>query len=349
MKKFLYQFLVVLIAALTPNILMGLYRLEVGDKLLPFTVNLNSGTMIPGLSHKSKRDTSYVNVILGDLSGEPINEHPVKVIEDKFRFVNEQPNPSPEIIFCGDSYFRGKHDNVSMGLQSKVNELFNRNISYSLGGAFCSGFKVYNEMLKYGEISQPEIIVLEVVERNLGAWENLSQQLINNETKTVPYKYYGLDFLIGNNFRDFNIEWHKNVLLKRGRISDGNSKVINGKKIHFLNNKVTVYKSRFLDEIVSELQKSRDILKGRNIELVVIIAPDKETLYPEIFGISSLDTFHDRMSKAGIHNINLRPALSKDPGHFYFDGDSHWNSYARNVLAIELKKYITDNKLLSKE
>jgi len=348
MKKFLCRFLVVLLAALTPNILMGLYRLKVRDKLLPFTFNLNNDSMIPGLPHKSKRDTSYVDVVPGDLSGEPLIEHPVLLIEDKYRFVNEQPNPSPEILLCGDSFFRSKRDNVSSGLQAKVNELFNRNISYSLGGAFCSGFKVYNELLKLGEISPPKIIVLEVVERNLGAWKNLSLQLINNETKTVPYKYYGLDFLIGNNFRDINIEWHKNVLLRIGRISNGNSKMINGKKIHFMNNKVTLYERKFLDGIVSELQKTRDILKGRNIELVVIIAPDKETLYPEIFGISSLDTFHDLMSKAGIHNINLRSELSRDPAHFYFNGDSHWNSYATNILAIELKKYVTDNKLLSK-
>ena len=304
--------------------------------------------MIPGHSHKSKRDTSYINEMPGDLSGEPLNKQPLLLIEDKYRFVNEQPNPAPEILLCGDSFFRSRRDNDSGGLQSIINEVFKCNLSYSIGGPGCSGFKVYNELLKNGEISPPKIIVLEVVERNLGAWKNLSQQLLNNETRTVPYRYYGLDLLIGNNFRNFDIKWHKNVLQKRGRISGGYVKEINGKKIHFVSNKVTVYESKFLDEIVGELQKTRDILKDRHIELVVTIAPDKETLYPEIFGVSSLNTFHERMSKAGIHNINLIPELSRDPAHFYFNGDSHWNSYATYILAIELNKYIAEYKLLSK-
>ena len=114
---------------------------------------------------------------------------------------------------------------------------------------------------------------------------------------------------------------------------------------------------------VSLFERRAAWLAARGIPLVVTVAPDKETVYPEMIpgsalriaaGKSRLDRFLDALrQQPGITVIDLRPVLiSHKTGHLtYFKTDTHWSSWgaywayreilpavARDAIPVELSK-----------
>jgi alginate O-acetyltransferase complex protein AlgJ len=90
-------------------------------------------------------------------------------------------------------------------------------------------------------------------------------------------------------------------------------------------------------------------LKQKGIKLIVIIAPDKNTIYPEylpkqiekVGSQSRLDQFVEYMDKYGkAHVIDIRPDLieASKTEQVYYKTDTHWNPRA---------EYITYQKIMS--
>ncbi len=100
--------------------------------------------------------------------------------------------------------------------------------------------------------------------------------------------------------------------------------------------KVMPFSQEELDNIRQNLESTRDWLSARNILMVVVIAPDKDIIYPEylpenipvIGKISQVDQLLDYMrEKSEVSILDLRPAVfeRKKTYQTYYMSDTHWN------------------------
>ncbi len=90
-------------------------------------------------------------------------------------------------------------------------------------------------------------------------------------------------------------------------------------------------------EILGGLTRLQRLLNERNITLLIVIAPNKPTIYPESMppeihpaaGPEKLDVFFARLKAHGIASIDLRPALreARQRHDIYYKTDTHWNGY----------------------
>ena len=106
-----------------------------------------------------------------------------------------------------------------------------------------------------------------------------------------------------------------------------------------------------LDTWVRVLRARRDWLKARGIKYVLIIAPNKHTIYPEHMP-RSLTRVSDRSrwdaliaalkGPDGVDVIDLRPALrrAKRSRPTYFKTDTHWNEYGAFVACQEIVRHL---------
>lgn len=84
----------------------------------------------------------------------------------------------------------------------------------------------------------------------------------------------------------------------------------------------------------------RDDLSADGRRLLVLIAPDKGSVYPEMLpqrwrtALQGRESLCDQLAKAGIETVDALPELlkEKEKGLPYFKGDTHWN--ARGALAV---------------
>ena len=104
------------------------------------------------------------------------------------------------------------------------------------------------------------------------------------------------------------------------------------------------------DVVVDELRKCQDYLSRRGIRMLVLIGPDKETIYPDLIPQlrgrddtgALLDHFFDELRKAGIDSIRTHDILAdyrrKHPDELlYFRDDTHMTPVAQELLFEALK------------
>ena len=77
-------------------------------------------------------------------------------------------------------------------------------------------------------------------------------------------------------------------------------------------------------------------LKADNIKIVYVIAPDKESLFPNIFGKSNLEKLQFEMRKNEIPFIDMYSKMLNQGVKFYYLGDTHWNQNALNLLTDQV-------------
>ncbi|MEO5701075.1 MAG: hypothetical protein ABIS17_03110 [Casimicrobiaceae bacterium] len=97
--------------------------------------------------------------------------------------------------------------------------------------------------------------------------------------------------------------------------------------------------------IAAELQRRHDLLAARGIPYVVLVAPDKATIYPEYLPRWVKRAPHTRLDRLfaaladhpELHVIDPRAKLraAKPGGQVYYRTDSHWN-YGGTTIAYDL-------------
>jgi len=118
------------------------------------------------------------------------------------------------------------------------------------------------------------------------------------------------------------------------------------------------FPSAELDLWVRSLEAIRKRVEARGAAFLVVIAPDKQTVYPDLLPpelpaprpVSRLDALTARLRDAGVQVVDVRPVLlaARAPDSpfsrwpLYWKTDTHWNSLgallaARSILA-ELKQ-----------
>ena len=100
------------------------------------------------------------------------------------------------------------------------------------------------------------------------------------------------------------------------------------------------------------LEKRRDWLRQRGIHYLLVIPPDKQTVYPEFLPAwltdavpknreTKLDQFlHYMQEHSTVEILDLRPVLAeaKKTTPVYLQNDTHWNLYGGFIAAQELLK-----------
>jgi hypothetical protein len=107
-------------------------------------------------------------------------------------------------------------------------------------------------------------------------------------------------------------------------------------------------------EVISAIQSFRERLADRGIELMVVIAPNKASVYPEMLARRSQrlpqpanpDTLAiiSELSQAGVELVNLfdvfsqERAASSDSTQYYLSQDSHWSAEGVTLAAKAVAK-----------
>jgi hypothetical protein len=95
------------------------------------------------------------------------------------------------------------------------------------------------------------------------------------------------------------------------------------------------FKHDELERWVRQMEEDRDWLAKRGVHLLILIAPDKNTIYPEKLPdyprrpgvLTRFDELADRLRRSDLDFVDPRAELlkAKDRGFkVYFEGDSHW-------------------------
>ncbi len=116
--------------------------------------------------------------------------------------------------------------------------------------------------------------------------------------------------------------------------------------------------------VLDELTARRDWCAARGIAYVVVVAPNKNTVYPEklpgAFSRPPQDSHLDQMlrylaANSGLDVVDLRAALrtAKKDDQIFYATDSHWNAYGafaayREIMA-HLARYFPDMRPFSRE
>jgi hypothetical protein len=322
----------VLLPILCTNLIFGIIRYKNGDETIPYKQNWHKQF----ISHGQKDNQigrSVSDFQTFDMSREVRKCRMVR-FKDKWGFHNSGDMKNPNILFIGDSFFNDPFLSYQQGLS------FNFERSLNISSMGCSGFQVFNELKTHGYFTEtPRFIIIEVVERNLISWVNLNEQIEMNQVKSIPYKYLGLDFLFGNNFRGANCDnlsfdnQHVQKKQGTGRYIDDN------KMTYFLNNKISHIDTDMIKKVICNMKKVSQYFSKKNCQVIFVVAPDKESIFPELFPNSNLPSIQKQFDSSQIAYIDMYKEIMKSPERkeCYYDGDTHWNLNAYNILIEKIK------------
>lgn len=334
MRKLISKSGLILLIVVSINLITGLIRLKAKDDI-PYMTNRREA-FITANQFYGRTDTAVYIKTRTDLGHDSINlPNGILRICDHYGFSNITGNKEPEVLYLGDSFFDDPHISTTEGIQALTNKKMKRNCSYNLGSNGCSGFRVYNELSSKYFTKKPKVIFFETVERALASnIPDAVQQLISKQYKSVTHHYYGLDLLLGANFKEIE---SSNLFTQKRDKKYGYVKTIDGKKVWFLRNKLSEYAE--LSSIAGSMDKITQVLQLQNIKVVFIIAPDKESMYPELFGVSKIVMLHHLMRAKNIAFIDVYSELLKNRDSYYYDTDTHWNGRAIDLLTTMTTNY----------
>lgn len=338
MRKFIRKSALLLFIVVLINLLMGFIRLKAEDEIT--YISNRKEECVTANQFYGRADTAVYIKSRTDLGHDSINlPKGILRICDHYGFSNVADNKAPEMLYIGDSFFDDPHLNITEGIQALTNKKMQRNCAYNLGANGCSGFKVFNELSAQYFHQKPKVIFFESVERSLSTTiPEALQQIKSGQFKSKPHHYFGLDLLLGPNFKDLKTS------KLFGQPQDkryGYIKTVNGKKVWFLRNKLSVYAE--LSKIVDDMARIQTALQKQGIKIVFIVAPDKESLYPELFGTSKITLMNELMKAKKIEFLDIYSEMMKNRDAYYFDTDTHWNGKAIDLLSSMTTDYYRKN------
>lgn len=109
------------------------------------------------------------------------------------------------------------------------------------------------------------------------------------------------------------------------------------------------YSDNELSSIKNTIESQQEWLSKRGIPLLIVVVPNKETIYPEFMPdnikkvkeLTRLDQLVDYLGKHSKTEIlDLRDVLQKNKGNYqlYYKDDSHWTGYGAYLGYVEILK-----------
>jgi hypothetical protein len=339
MKIFLINTIIVFVLSVLPNFIIGIIRLK-KEEPIPYVLNKMKSVKADSEELSINNKPTYGKPI-GDMSRlSLLKGDSVLRYVDNFGFSNIVVNKSPEILFIGDSFLNDPGVSTNEGIQAQTNKLLNKNISYNIGSAGSAGFRVYNKFCELSFKKKPRLIIFEVVERNLSnVLLDAPNELRSNAVKSVPKENYYLDLVFGNNFKNLYTNKLVSDISKRNQhVGLGTARMYEGNKVWFLNNGIKTLSTKNIDAMVDSMLAVKKILDEQKIKIVFVFAPDKESVYPKLFGTSSLRMLHSKMKAKNLEFIDMLSLFKNQGEKYYYDGDTHWNLNSVRLLSKEVSK-----------
>jgi hypothetical protein len=340
MKHFLIKSSSIFFVVILLNFSIGIIRLFNADPALPYSINRSKEFINTNQKYGrvNLRNTSKRKEFKLDLSGEVIVKYNFTDVFDSLGFRNFYSNKNPEILFIGDSFFDDPYISAENGLNSKVKNSMN----ISTWGE-TPGLGIYNNLKEKGYFNRiPKFIFFEVSERKAErVLSGLYLELISNEYKVKKYEYYYADLIFGANFKDLKV---KSVLGSKAGKNSTKSQIepvdIDGSKVYFRSRKIN--KIKVTAELINSVKNVVNYFRNLNCEVVFVIAPDKESFYPELFGETTLSLLHKTFLQHEIGYIDMYNKIYKQPDFrsFYHRGDTHWNEKAFELLINEINRFV---------
>lgn len=115
------------------------------------------------------------------------------------------------------------------------------------------------------------------------------------------------------------------------------------------------YQPSELEKIKNNLEEQYNWLERKNIKFLLVICPNKQTIYPEKLpasftrGTTSLDQLVQYLTlQSRIPFIDLRESMSKAKTNYsmplYFKTDTHWNDLGAFIAYQEIARKISDGR-----
>lgn len=240
---------------------------------------------------------------------------------DRFGLINSTNVYSPDILLIGDSYtschFLGSENTLANRLKQVMPDLE----IMSLGIIAHSDLRFYNHLIQSQSISKPKIIVLEIVERNLRHWGNLSR----NQTYSIWKDRIGR-FIQLSGFPPATVAEHCDL---------GNR--------YFLNQSLSRLAPQYLNTIVEKCFEIQTSFSSDDIELFFMVVPDPENAFRAELGLEGSNVvrdFNKTALKTGVNTIDIVDLMVDNREDFYLYDDSHWSTDGVNAVATALAKQL---------
>jgi hypothetical protein len=182
---------------------------------------------------------------------------------------------------------------------------------------------------------------------------------LNLNPDSIAENFYGRKQLIGR-FSDFRL-WIGDRVFPRVIVGEDGWLVFSGEMGIEDYQNTFLLKPKIQFEIRERLNTLNSQLSARGIKLLVVIVPNKNTIYPEIMPAeipvinpkSRLDLLSAFLKQApdGVQILDLRPVLleAKKERQIYYKTDTHWNDYGAYVgykaIVTELQKTFPDMRV----
>ena len=287
----------------------------------------------------------------GDLGHHTANAVEKRVVwkTDEWGFRNEHFIADPDILIIGDSFVSGTGLSQDETLTSRLT-------------AFTGGkFKIYNMapstlddmiyLIKNGIMHKPKLLIFSMVERNVpkpvtGQYSRPFD--INTASYNVKRKLYGLtgfDAFYDRLTRFYNVRWAQariNHQQGPGLLSPVDHHML------FLQGKKSIAKvDARLKSTSKALISYKKYCDSQKIDFLFLPMPNKETVYFDLVPLSEQPDYLFRLDSilcnAKVNIINILPLynLERRKGSLlYHPDDSHWNGYATQLVAKEIKDYL---------
>lgn len=335
MSAFLRSVIAFLLLVSIINFGMGILRLRVNDPIA--FINNKRTAYYTANQFEGRCDTSIYIHTRTDLGHDSLFL-PQGILRryDAFGFSNQTANRQPSILLIGDSFADDPHLPTSEGLQALLNQALDSNISYNIGANGCCGFGVFNQLCDSFFTIKPKLIVFEMVERAMSNHlAKAAKDLQEHRSHTKPYQYAYADLVWGPNFAHLS---ESHLFRKSTDKPYGSVKSVQGQDIWFLRNKLSHYADP--QSLVKNMLYIQKFLAAQDIAIVFAIAPDKESLYPSIFGQSQIPQIQALMKQQHIPFLDVLAELSKsEPNSLYYKSDTHWNGNAVAQFASMIAQY----------
>lgn len=338
MRQFIIKISLFIAVVVAVNSLAGWIRMNSGDTIT-YTLNYRK-KFINENQYKGIRDTQIilpVGSMRYDMSKEVFDQVLYKRFDD-IGFSNRENNDSPDILLIGDSFFDDPYLSTDSGFQARINAHFKKNIALNIGAMGCSGLGVFQELRRQGYFkSVPKLVFMEVIERNAS---NIFVNLKDQIKHPVPFEYNNcfLDFALGNNLAKLS---NSSLFAKKSAETYGCSYEVEGRKVWFYRNTLTNEYLQNMDKILDNLKACQTYFSSMGSRVVFIVAPDKESVYKDLFPGSHLSLLNQKMQERGIEHIDIYGKLLSQthPESYYFLGDTHWNRKAIELVIAEMVKF----------
>lgn len=113
-----------------------------------------------------------------------------------------------------------------------------------------------------------------------------------------------------------------------------------------------------IDQITNSIKTVNEYLASRGVKLIIVVAPNKHTIYPELLPSSykrvSNTARFDQLLNAlppDLDILDLRPTLTAGKSVYptYYTTDSHWNNFGAYLASREIINSLHDKMLKPRE